>query len=129
VNYLDVNSFNAARSLVKHCEKIDLIGIPDESTIGVCLDKLEVVGSYCKARLLAAGKVEGDLPDIIGGPGMDEGKPIDLLAKDIVTAMSRDKLLDVVKYTACLVARLTAYYRHRNDFECMRKVPVWKPTI
>ena len=125
MNYLDVNTFNSVRTLVKLCEKIDAAGVPEDSTVSLCLDKLEIINSYCEVRLKATGLGDEDLTIDSNAFGRDEGKPIDLLAKDLVNAISKDKILEVVKYCTFLVMRLTTYYPNRSVFA----QPVWKPII
>lgn len=125
MNYLDVHTFNSVRTLLKLCEKIDAMGVPEESTVRLCLDKLEIINSYCEVRLKATGITDEDLTIDSNAFGQDAGKPIDLLAKDLVNAISKDKILEVIKHATFLIMRVTAYYEHKGKYT----QPVWKPIV
>lgn len=126
MNYLDVETFNAARTLVKLCEKIDQSGFPADSLVDACADKVSVVSRYIERR---ANSDKVMLTSLAIRRGVDKGEPIDVLAKMLVDALSKDKMTAAFDASWCMMQRFTNFYLTAASGYSASNLPVWKPTV
>lgn len=126
MNHQDLETFNVARTLVKLCERIDQIGFPTYELIDACADKVKLISNHVNRRASEDKSLSATLAN---RDPVDKGEPVDLVAKALVEALSKDKMTAAFDACLCLMQRFTNFYLTVIDGYNPSNLPVWKPTV